>query len=108
FTRSGDAKEVPLALVKRAKKFPLRVNVFTGASLGSDIDKLFAENEMLLKRLPFQADRTMRNKINEGAFHFVDPHLSHVAELIRADLLGKIDYAIIEAVAITDDGLIIP
>lgn len=108
FTRSGDAKEVPLALVKRAKKFPLRVNVFTGASLGSDIDKLFAENDMLLKRLPFQADRTMRNKINEGAFHFVDPHLSHVAELIRADLLGKIDYAIIEAVAITDDGLIIP
>lgn len=108
FTRSGDAKEVPLALVERAKKFPLRVNVFTGASLGSDIDKLFAENDMLLKRLPFQADRTMRNKINEGAFHFVDPHLSHVAELIRADLLGKIDYAIIEAVAITDDGLIIP
>lgn len=108
FTRAGDAKAVPLALVERAKKFPLKVNVFTGASLGSDIDRLFAENDMLLKRLPFQADRTMRNKINEGAFLFVDQHLSHTAELIRADLLGKIDYAIIEAVAITDDGYLIP
>src|SRR5690606_41632952 len=67
FTRAGDAKAVPLALVERAKKFPLKVNVFTGASLGSDIDRLFAENDLLLKRLPFQADRTMRNKINEGA-----------------------------------------
>src|SRR5690625_6558412 len=43
FTRAGDAKAVPFALIERAKKDPLSVNVYTGASLGSDIDKMFAE-----------------------------------------------------------------
>src|SRR5690625_245370 len=43
FTRAGDAKAVPFALIERAKKEPLSVNIFTGASLGSDIDKMFAE-----------------------------------------------------------------
>ncbi|WP_062351330.1 acetyl-CoA hydrolase/transferase family protein [Bacillus kwashiorkori] len=108
FTRAGDAKAVPFALVDRAKTNPLKVNVFTGASLGSDIDKLMAEHGLILKRLPFQADSTMRKKINEGELLFVDQHLSHTAELLRANVLPTIDYAIIEAVAITDDGMIIP
>jgi succinyl-CoA:acetate CoA-transferase len=62
----------------------------------------------VLKRLPFQADPTMRKKINDGSMMFVDQHLSHTAELIRAGVMEKIDYAIVEAVAITEDGMIIP
>jgi succinyl-CoA:acetate CoA-transferase len=108
FTRSGDAKAVPLALVDRAKKENFKVNVYTGASLGFDIDKLMAEAGIIHKRLPFQADRTMRKKINEGEMLFVDQHLSHVAEYVRNDVLSKIDFAIIEAAAITEDGLLIP
>ncbi|WP_033827450.1 acetyl-CoA hydrolase/transferase family protein [Bacillus andreraoultii] len=108
FTRAGDAKAVPFALIERAKSQPLKVNVYTGASLGSDVDKLMAENGMILKRLPFQADKTMRTKINQGELLFVDQHLSHTAELLRADVLPKVDFAIVEAVAITGDGLIIP
>lgn len=108
FTRAGDAKAVPLALVERAKTNPLKVNVYTGASIGSDVDALMAENGLILKRLPFQADKTMRTKINQGELLFVDQHLSHTAELIRSDVLPKIDFAIIEAVAITGDGMIIP
>ena len=34
FTRAGDAKAVPMALVKRAETEKFKVNVFTGASLG--------------------------------------------------------------------------
>src|SRR5690606_674884 len=37
-----------------------------------------------------------------------DQHLSHTAEEVRKGSLGKIDYAIIEAAAITEDGLVIP
>ena len=72
FTRAGDAKAVPLALVKRAETETFKVNVFTGASLGSDIDRLFAEAGIINKRLPFQADPTMRKKINDGELLFVD------------------------------------
>ncbi|KAB2330420.1 acetyl-CoA hydrolase/transferase family protein [Cytobacillus depressus] len=108
FTRAGDVKAVPFALVERAKTESFKVNVYTGASLGSDVDKLFAEAGIINKRLPFQADPTMRRGINEGDFLFVDQHLSHTAELIRANVIESIDFAILEAVSITEDGLIIP
>jgi succinyl-CoA:acetate CoA-transferase len=108
FTRAGDVKAVPFALVNRAKSKTFKVNVYTGASLGSDVDKLFAEAGILGKRLPFQADPTMRKKINSGELLFVDQHLSHTAELVRANVIAPIDFAILEAVSITEDGLVIP
>lgn len=108
FTRAGDVKAVPFALVDRAKNESFKVNVYTGASLGSDVDKLFAEAGILRKRLPFQADPTMRKGINNGDFLFVDQHLSHTAELVRANVIDPIDFAILEAVSITEDGMIIP
>src|SRR5699024_6158785 len=52
--------------------------------------------------------KTMRNNINEGNHLFVDQHLSHTAELLRQDAIAKIDYCILETIAITDDGYIIP
>ena len=50
----------------------------------------------------------MRKTINQGELLYVDQHLSHTAELIRSDVLAPIDYAIVEAVSITEDGMIIP
>lgn len=110
FTRAGDAKAVPMALVERVKRNgeSMKLSIYTGASLGSDIDRMMAEAGIIYKRLPFQADALMRKKINQGEFLFVDQHLSHTAELIRAQVLEPIDYAIIEAVSITEEGWIIP
>ncbi|MEH7548051.1 MULTISPECIES: acetyl-CoA hydrolase/transferase family protein [Bacillaceae] len=108
FTRAGDVKAVPFALVKRAEKETFKVNVYTGASLGSDVDKLFAEAGILGKRLPFQADPTMRNKINNGEMMFVDQHLSHTAELVRAGVMEPVDFAILEAFSVTEEGMVIP
>ncbi|WP_188207898.1 acetyl-CoA hydrolase/transferase family protein [Alkalibacillus aidingensis] len=108
FTRAGDVKAVPFSLIERAQNESFKVDVFTGASLGSDIDRLFAEAGILRKRLPFQADPVMRKEINAGSFHFVDQHLSHTSELIRSNVMESIDYAIVEAVSITKDGMIIP
>lgn len=108
FTRAGDAKAVPLALVERAKKEKFKVNIFTGASLGSDLDKVLSEAGIINKRLPFQADATMRKNINAGNHLFVDQHLSHTAEMVRNGVLPQIDFAIVEAVSITADGMIIP
>lgn len=108
FTRAGDAKAIPEALVKRAEHEDFKINVFTGASLGHDIDKLFTEAGIVNKRLPFQADATMRKGINNGELLFVDHHLSNTSELVRGGVLPQIDIAVIEAVAIAEDGSIIP
>lgn len=106
FTRAGEVKAIPYALVERAKHESFKVNVYTGASLGSDIDKLFTEAGIVNRRLPFQVDRTMRRAINDGQINFVDQHLSHTAELVRSNVM-PIDYAILEAISITEDGEII-
>src|SRR5512145_728487 len=64
FTRSGDAKVVPMALAERASEAPMKITLLTGASLGSDIDKTLAEAKLLSRRIPFQADPVLRKSIN--------------------------------------------
>lgn len=108
FTRAGDAKDMPVALAKRARQQPMKITLITGASLGHDSDKALTEAGLLAKRLPFQVDTTLRAAINRGEVMFVDQHLSETVEFLRAGQFGKLDIAIIEAVAITEDGSIIP
>uniref|UniRef100_UPI00261A6C4F succinate CoA transferase n=1 Tax=uncultured Bartonella sp. TaxID=104108 RepID=UPI00261A6C4F len=108
FTRAGDAKLVPHAMAKRAKSHPFKVTVITGASLGHDTDKVMCEAGVLSRRLPFQVDKTLRNAINRGEVMFIDEHLSETVEKLRAHQIGPVDVAIIEAVAIHEDGSIVP
>ncbi|KHL70878.1 acetyl-CoA hydrolase [Pseudomonas flexibilis] len=108
FTRAGEAKAVPMALAERAKKTPMKINLFTGASLGNDLDKVMTEAGLLARRSPFQADATLRKAINAGEVMFFDQHLSHTVEMMRNKQLKKPEVAIIEAVAITEQGHIVP
>jgi succinyl-CoA:acetate CoA-transferase len=108
FTRAGDAKAVPLALAERARREPLKITLMTGASLGSDIDKTLTEAGALARRMPFQADPALRAAINRGEVMFVDQHLSETVELLRTRQIAPVDVAVIEAVAITETGAIIP
>jgi succinyl-CoA:acetate CoA-transferase len=108
FTRAGDAKAVPLALAERASVEPLHITLMTGASLGNDNDKILTSAGVLARRLPFQADPTLRAAINRGEVMFIDQHLSETVELLRSHQMGPIDYAVVEATAITEDGGLIP
>ena len=108
FTLFGEPKEFPMALSKRAENEEFKVNLYTGASLGPAADESMAKAGIINLRLPYQGNPVMRNKINSGEMYYIDQHLSHTAEEVRKGTLGKIDYAIIEAAAITEEGLIIP
>jgi succinyl-CoA:acetate CoA-transferase len=108
FTRAGDAKAVPLALAERARHEQLKITLMTGASLGNDVDKTLTEAGALARRMPFQSDPVLRAAINRGEVMFVDQHLSETVELLRTRQIAPIDIAIIEAVAITETGAIIP
>lgn len=108
FTLFGEPKEFPRALCERAKNEQFKVNVYTGASLGPAADQAMAEAGIVNLRVPYQGNAVMRKKINAGEMYYIDQHLSHMAEEIRKGTLGKIDFAIIEAAAITEDGYIIP
>jgi len=110
FAQAGDAKAVPRALVERVKREgrPFKINVFTGASINSEIDGLFAEAGIVHLRLPYQSDKRMRGRINAGEVKYIDQHLSHTAEWIRQGSLPPIDVALVEAAAITEEGWIVP
>lgn len=108
FTRAGDCKAVPLALAERAANAPLKITLMTGASLGNDIDKVLSEAGVIGRRMPFQADPTLRRKINAGEVMFIDQHLSETVEQLRGRQLAPVDVAVIEATAITEHGGIVP
>ncbi|WP_371860936.1 acetyl-CoA hydrolase/transferase family protein [Pseudoduganella flava] len=108
FTKAGDAKALPRALVERARGEPLDLTLITGASLGNDSDGLMANAGVIARRLPFQADASLRRKINTGEVMFIDQHLSETAEQLRSGVLPAIDIAVIEACAIREDGSIVP
>lgn len=108
FTLFGEPKVFPGALAKRANEHNIKVNVYTGASMGPDADGVLAENKAINLRLPYQGNPSLRKEINSGGTKYIDQHLSHTSEQIRQGVLGEIDFAIIEAAAITEDGEIIP
>ncbi|HJV00399.1 MAG TPA: acetyl-CoA hydrolase/transferase family protein [Burkholderiaceae bacterium] len=108
FTRAGDAKALPLALVERSRQEALQLTLVTGASLGNDSDGLMANAGVVARRMPFQSDAALRRKINSGEVMFIDQHLSETAEQLRSGDLHGIDIAVVEAVAITPDGGIVP
>ena len=117
FTHAGCPKVVPVALAKRAKEEhakgnPFKIGMFTGASTGDTIDGSLARANAVKFRTPYQANRDMRNAINNKQVHapidYFDMHLSQVAQEIRYGFFGGVDVAIVEACEVTEDGKIVP
>ncbi len=112
FTPAGAAKAVPTAIAEKAKKEhtegkEFKVGVITGASTGDSLDGQLARAEAISFRTPYQSHPDLRNLINAGKAEFFDQHLSTVAQNIRYGFLGKINWAIIEACDINENGDII-
>lgn len=109
FTPSGYPKSVPLALAKRAENGEeIGVTLITGASVGDELDGALSRAGVLKRRFPYQTNKGSRDGINAGHIKYQDMHLSHVPQFIEYGFFGNIDVAIIEAIAITEDGNIIP
>lgn len=108
FTKAGDSKSVLPKVAERALFEDFKITVLSGASLGYDTDADLAKNGALYKRMPFQADPTLRKSINNHEVLYVDQHLGQTADMLQKIDSFKIDVAIIEAVSITEEGFIIP
>lgn len=112
FSSVGTVKAVPEALAKRAeeehsKGNEFKVGMITGGSTGDQIDGALSRAKAVQFRTPFQSSKFMRDAINNGEVHYFDMHLSHVAQDLRYGFLGKLDFALIEAADITENGEIV-
>lgn len=117
FTGVGAPKVVPTALADHVEannlQGQLAFNLFVGASAGPE-ESRWATNNMLLRRSPHQVGKPIAAAINDGRTHFFDKHLSMFPQDLTYGFYTKqkennlLDYTIIEATAITEDGSIIP
>ena len=110
FTPSGYPKDVPLALAQRVReeRRPFRIDVYTGASTGAEVDGAWADAGIIAKRLPYHTSTSVRDRVNAGEIEYVDIHLSQSTQYINYGFLPKVDIALVEALAITEEGHIVP
>ncbi|GAA5907766.1 hypothetical protein JCM5296_004529 [Sporobolomyces johnsonii] len=122
FTGVGYPKMVPTAIADYVEannlQGKMRMSLFVGASTGPEVEARWAKNDMIARRFPHQVGKEIAKGINEGRIEFADKHLS----MFPQDLvygyysLGKkhgdprkpLDWAIVEATEILDDGSIVP
>ncbi len=112
FTPAGSVKAIPVAIAERAKKEhannqPFKIGVITGASTGDSLDGALARAEAVLFRTPYQSNKDLRALINAGKAEYFDTHLSSLGPSIRYGFLGKINWAIIEACDVNENGEIV-
>ncbi|GHV36053.1 acetyl-CoA hydrolase [Synergistales bacterium] len=107
FTPSGYPKVVPQALARRSEaRGAIPITLWAGASVGPELDDELSRAGCIKKRFPYQTSEAIRKKINEGEILYSDLHLSHNAQNLRYGFHGDVDVAIVEALAITKDGII--
>lgn len=108
FTPSDDPKSVPLALAARKKAGDdFKVDIYSGAALGI-IDSEMIKAGIVRKRLPFCHNETIREAINSGNLQYTDMHLSQSPQYLNYGFLPPIDIALVEVLAITEEGDLIP
>lgn len=116
FTPVGYPKVMTAALAEHVEKNNLqgkwRFNVFTGASIGTEVEDKWALLKMIDRRWPYQTSKEVSKGINCGEIRMGDKHLSVFPQdffngFYTKEQGGGLDFAIIEASAINEDGNII-
>lgn len=110
FTPSGYPKKTTMALAKAIKNGKrCRINIWSGASVGPEIEEELAAVGGVKSRMPYYAasNKSMRRGINSGVIDYIDQHLSHFAQQIDYGFYGDVDIAIVEAAAVNADGSIV-
>ena len=112
FTASGTPKAITKALAAKATKEhaegrSFKVNIFTGASTSDHVDGVLSRANAINMRAPYQNLPGSRARINTHDIHYNDRHLSEMAQETRYHFYGDVDFAIIEAADITDDGKVL-
>ncbi len=109
FTNAGYPKAVPHALAEQAKAGrKVKIDLYSGASVGPEVDTELTEAGVIGKRIPYQTNSVLRKSINAGDVGYIDMHLGRSPEFVAAGHVRKPDIALVEALAITENGDLVP
>ena len=103
FTSIGYPKAVPEALVRSGHARDLTICV--GAAVGDEIDGAMVRAGLVKKRYAHQSHKDLRNAINAGTVGYSDVHISHFPMHMNQHTGPKIDVAVVECTAVSEQGL---
>ena len=106
YAMAGYPKAIPAELVRRKKQgAELSIYLVTGANVPW-LDELLGPLEIISGRVPMVASRVLSSQANSGKIRYVEQQMCKMPRLLRSGSLGKIDVLVVEALAITEEGLI--
>ncbi len=82
------------------------LSVLTGASVGDSLDGALARAGKLRYRAPYQSGKDLRRAVNAGIVRYNDFHLSCLPAALNSGSGPKIDFAVIECPAVTEEGIL--
>ena len=104
FSVSGTPNTIARAIA--AQGTAKNMTLITGASVSDELDGGFADARLISRRYPYQSTKALREQINSGDVMYSDLHLSSMPAFIRREVGQTLDFAVVEAVAVTGDGII--
>ncbi len=108
YTSSGYPKVIVNTLADRAKNGEdLKLNVITGANVGP-VDRILAEANIIHRRTPMIENRILAKQCNAQKVAYAEQQMCKMPKLLKDSAFGSIDIAIVEALAITEEGHLVP
>ena len=108
YAMAGYPKAVVEALVQRKKSGEqLSFGLITGANVPW-LDETLGAEELVTRRAPMVASRTLAAQANSGSLRYVEQQMSKMPRLLRSRSFGEIDVAVVEALGFDENGNLIP
>lgn len=112
-TSGGDASAFPRtffsALARRAEQQEkFQIHLWTSGPIPDEVDGTLTSKGLLSRRLGQQSSYFLRKAINQGKISFIDLPSGHFSRKIRGKEMRGPDIAVIEAMALTEEGFIVP
>ena len=108
YTSTGYPKMIAGELARRKLAGEdLTISLVTGSLIGP-LDEILAPAGVIGRRAPMCAGGTLAKQINQRSVACVEQQMNKMPGLLRAGAFGRIDVAVVEALAITEEGHIVP
>jgi succinyl-CoA:acetate CoA-transferase len=106
YAMAGYPKAIPEELVKRKQEgLKLAIKLITGANVPW-LDEFLGGSEIISERVPMCAHKVLSSQVNSLGVSNVEQQMCKMPRLLRSHSFGKIDVVVIEALAVTEEGLI--
>ncbi len=106
YAMAGYPKAIPEELVQRKNEGRnLKINLITGANVPW-LDEILGASEMIKGRVPMCASKVLSSQVNSHKVRYVEQQMCKMPRLLRSRVLGNIDVVVVEALAVTEEGLV--